>query len=176
MESDMPTNIEFIYKTKHVIDLPDAGYTKAAPALPADKRLYVIYNDSTNRHVYIGTSTDVQKRFKPRIEALREFGFSKAMLDDVVMYIVQIKTNQAPTPPDDKGEIFAYGVIDVERLLVQTYIKQFNVSVRNVVKTEAFTNNTSQKIRWQLVNEGNLIVANAQFGVTWELNVGKSLT
>jgi hypothetical protein len=172
----MATDIEFIYKSQHVIELPDAGFTKAAPALPADKRLYVIYNDSTNRRVYIGTSTDVKARFKPRIEALREFGFSKATLDEVVMYIVQIKTNQASTPPNDKGEIMSYGVIDVERLLVQTYIKIFNVSVRNVVKTEAFKNHTSQKITWQLVNEGNLIVADAVFGETWELKVGKSLS
>lgn len=172
----MPTDIEFIYKAKHKIVLPDEGYTKAAPALPSADRLYVIYNDATNRKVYIGTSKNVQKRFDPRIEALRELGFSQATLDDVVMYIVQIKTNGLPSPPGDKGEIFSNGTIDVERLLVQTYIEIFNVSVRNVVKTEPFKNQTSQKIRWQLVNEGNLIVPDVVFGHTWELNAGRSLT
>lgn len=166
------TDVEFNYKSTHVINF-NGGYVSYYPAIPQDARLYVIYNDSTDRHVYVGTATNVQNRFNPRIEALREFGFSEDQLKKIFIMIVQIKIDGYNKPPDNYGKAGDNPEIDVEHLLVRTYVEKLNVNARNIDKaSKKFKNETGGKLTWSLVNNAGI----QNFGVhNYGLDTGKSL-
>ncbi len=141
--------VEFKYKSAHTIALVD-GFANASPALTSDSRLYVIYNTSTNNHVYVGTADNVKKRFKDRLAACRELGFSGDGLDSILVFVVQILVNDIPAPPHDTG--ISDG-IDVEHLLIRTYTAKLGKSTRNWSKTAQFTNGVGGKLSWSLIND-----------------------
>jgi hypothetical protein len=148
----MATTIKFNYEKAHTVGY-DGGYVTVKPALTTSKRLYVIHNETTNNKVYVGTATDVQDRFKGRIDVCRELGFSPEQMDPISFFVVQIKIDDTPAPPDQYGHSLG---IDVEHLLVRTYMQKIGWSVRNVVKTSTFLNPTGTELKWELVNGANI--------------------
>ncbi|WP_420233170.1 hypothetical protein ACN079_01155 [Pseudomonas sp. ABY48] len=137
-------NITFTYESEHTFQL-NLSIPKAVPAFNASGRLYVIFNQGT---AYIGTSSNIKARFKERLRAIRELGFSQNELDDIRAYAVQIQIDGVNTPPNDAGYS---GTIDVEGLLILTYITQLGYSVRNIEKWQLFVNSTGARINWNLV-------------------------
>ncbi len=152
----MPTVVTFNYEKTHTVGYKD-GYVKAIPALTTSSRLYVIYNATTTHPVYVGTSDDVQNRFGNRIDVCRELGYSQAQMDPISIFVVQIKIDGTPMTP---GQYGVSGGIDVEHLLIRTYLRQVNVNVRNAVKLGIFTNSTGGKLSWNLENNAGI----ANFG------------
>ncbi len=158
----MPT-VNYIYESSHVIAYNN-GAISAYPALPATNRLYVVYNSSTNRAVYVGTSTDVQNRFDARLKACRELGFNAAQLDPVLIFVVRIVVNGVASPPGNSG---VSSGINVEHLLIRTYDVHINCGVRNIDITGQFTNGTGGILTWTLVNQANI----GNFGGPYNFNL-----
>src|SRR5262245_36742703 len=129
----MPIQITFMLVSKHTIMI-QGGESIARTALPHGGRLYVIYNSTTKRHVYVGTATDVQERFKPRIASIREFGFQQAAMRPIRIYVYQVLYNNRPKPPNKHGRCMG---IDVERLMIRLHLKR-NISLRNITKIRPF--------------------------------------
>lgn len=152
----MPTRIDFNYVSVHRVR-NNHGLVEALPALPQDRRLYVIYNNSTNRPFYIGTAANIQDRFEPRFAAMREMGMNQVALDEILIMVVQIQVDGVNTPP----VAGVSGGIDVEHLLIATYIGGLNFNVRNIQKVGTFTNNTGGVLDWHLNN----VVGIPNFGV-----------
>lgn len=164
----MATKITFNYEKTHTIGY-NGGYVKAQPALTSSSRLYVIYNPATTHPVYVGTADDVQDRFGGRIDVCRELGFSQTEMNPILIFVVQIKIDGTPMTP---GQYGISGGIDVEHLLIRTYMTQLNYNVRNVNKVSQFYNGTGSKIEWDLVNSAGI----TNFGVhSYSLNNGHSL-
>ncbi|MEP4821805.1 MAG: hypothetical protein ABJ383_13430 [Balneola sp.] len=149
-------------------------------------RLYVIYNNSTNRKVYIGTTSDVEKRFKNRLRGLREFGFSQSELNAILIMVIKLEkremsnSNFNPSPPSDKGLInvnCSNVKLDVEKLLIATYMNKLGITlVRNTTKTLGFRNDFTQKLIWSLIDEtGRNLFGNGVKEVTYSLNSGELL-
>lgn len=150
-------NIIFDYEATHRLIRNVNGYVTIQPALPNRSRLYVIFNDSTNRTVYVGTAESVQDRFKDRIDAVQHLGFSQSQLDAIFIAVIHITFDGKNTPPHDDGK--AQGV-DVEHLLIRTYITPLGCLVRNTLKTEQFLNKSGQTLTWELKNSAGI----ANFG------------
>ncbi len=164
----MATKVTFNYEKYHTVGY-DSGTVAVKPALTTSARLYVIHNETTNYKVYVGTATDVKDRFKGRIDVCRELGFSQEQMDAISFFVVQIKIDDTPAPPDKYGWS---GGIDVERLLIRTYMQKIGWSVRNSVKTEQFQNGTGGTLQWELVNNAGII----NFGThNYSLTNGSSL-
>ena len=143
----MGTKVEFIKKSEHKLKY-DKGDISIKPALSNDSSLYVIYNNSTDREVYVGTAKEVKDRFKQRTEALREWGFKESQIEKIKIYVIQIKVNGDSSTPGDKG--VTKENVDVEKLLIRTYIEKRNKKVRNVDKTTAFINRVDSRLEWEL--------------------------
>lgn len=137
------TEVTFTYEEEHLIGIKN-GIPKATPALKSSGRLYVIMQSGT---AYIGTSSDLQSRFKPRLDAIRELGFPQKALDGIRVYSVQIKINNIDRQPDDLG----YSLnIDVEGLLIRTYAALLKINVRNFLKWQSFSAPQNEGIDWTL--------------------------
>ncbi len=144
----MPINITFDYVSSHTL-VKAGGIINYAPALPHAGRLYVIRNALAHGHpYYIGTASNVQNRFTPRSDAVRELGFRTAEINNISIAIVQITVNGYFNPPDDHG--ISNGV-DVEHLLIRLYVVN-NEGVRNIVKITPFFNTTGLRINYTFVN------------------------
>ncbi len=144
----MANKVNFNYCSMHTVDNVN-GVVSATPALPGQSRLYVIYNGSTNRPVYVGTASNVQNRFAGRLEVCRELGFSDDQLGPISVMVVQILVNGAPATP---GDIGISAGIDVEALLIRTYLMHLQWNVRNIQKVTPFTNGTGTVLQWTLTN------------------------
>jgi hypothetical protein len=151
----MPTNIDFIYDSTHDVRLDNNGLVNAVPALINQGRLYVIHNPSTQRHYYIGTANDLQARFAERMQICREMGFTNlGQLDQITIFVIRLVINNQAVQPDNQGMAQA---IDVEALLIRTYISRVGVPVRNVHKSnQPFVNTTGQPIHWRLINNAQI--------------------
>lgn len=153
----MPIAVTFTYVTQHRFQNVH-GAVSVTPGLGgASPRLYVIYNDATNRPFYIGTAQNLTARFAPRNEALREVGFDHATVANAIIWSVQIQVDGVNRPPDNAGRSMG---IDVEHLLIRTYISHID-AVRNIQKVAQFTNTSGQRLDWSLVNNAGI----ANFGV-----------
>ncbi len=168
----MTTHVEFDYISTHVITY-GGGYVAYYPSIQKAARLYVIYNESTDRPLYVGTATDAKERFESRIRGLREFGFSDGQLQKIFIMIVQIKIDNKFTPPDNFGMAGDNPAIDVEHLLVRTYTEKINKASRNIDKaSKKFKNETGGKLTWTLTNSTEL----QNFGYhKYHLDAGASL-
>ncbi len=145
----MTITVNFNYESIHRLANTD-GIVSASPAIPRAGRLYVILNNSTARTVYVGTSSDVKARFVSRLQVIREMGFD---VGSPTIFIVQIQINTVYTQPGDDG--IADG-IDVEHLLIRTYVKLLGLNVRNVTKWGVFRNTTTDKLIWSLNNQAGI--------------------
>ena len=123
--------ITYNYEKRHDL-VYEGGYVKVKPALTSGARLYVIQNDSTDYKIYVGTAFNVSDRFDPRTTACRELGFSQIQMDPVWIFVVQILINDKSAPPGDNGVSSGDGyTVDVEQLLIRTYLQELKLSVRN---------------------------------------------
>jgi hypothetical protein len=148
----MPINIDFNYNVTNNIVINN-GLVTANPAINQASRLYVIHNPATNRPIYVGTAANLQDRFDPRLRAMREMGFSQVELNNILVMEVQIQVDGVNRTPGDNG---VAGGVDVEHLLIRTYIQNIGVNVRNIQKTAEFNNNTGQQINWTLNNNAGI--------------------
>jgi hypothetical protein len=137
----MPIAITLILNRASDI-VKQAGVVTAVPALEPTGRLYVIHNPTTSRDAYIGTATDVQQRFVPRLAAIRELGFNNAAIQPITIYSYRVTVNGQARQPDNQGYAGGY---DVEHLLIRLHLRLF-ISVRQFNKIHAFSNNTGQRI------------------------------
>lgn len=135
-------DIEFSYKKIHLIE--NAGYIKYIPSIPNEKGLYVIYNASTERKYYIGTSSTLQERFNTRARSVQELGFNNNEIQGIKIYIVKTKLNGQPKLPGDQGTL--ENGLDVEWLLIRSYIQKGMVYVRNANKINNFVNSTGEHL------------------------------
>jgi hypothetical protein len=161
--------VTFNYCSTHAIRNVN-GLVSAVPALPAQSRLYVIHNATTNRPVYVGTANNVQNRFGCRLEASRELGFGNDELTPITVMVVQILVGGVASTPGDSG---ISSNIDVEALLIRTYLQHLQWNVRNIQKVTPFTNGTGTVLQWSLVNGCGI----ANFGghYTYQLAAGAVL-
>ncbi|MGH1384418.1 hypothetical protein [Kordia sp.] len=148
----MPINIDFNYNFTNSIVIND-GLVTANPAIHQASRLYVIHNPATNRPVYVGTSANLRDRFILRLEIIREMGFSQVELNNIIVMEVQIQIDGVNRTPGEDG---VAGGIDVEHLLIRTYIQNIGLNVRNIQKTAVFNNNTGEQINWTLNNNADI--------------------
>jgi hypothetical protein len=163
-------NLTFDYVSRHTLQYnnPDVS---AIPAIPAVNRLYVIENHLTHRWFYIGTAADVASRFTGRFTACRELGFGQNEVGATQVYIVNVLTNGASTPPGDNGRTWGPPAIDVEHLLIRTYVSGLHQNVRNINKIAPFPNYQGVALNVALVDHAglgfplfNFVVAN---GALW---------
>jgi hypothetical protein len=144
----MPIPILFTYATVHTIQ-KQGGNPSYAPALTQMSRLYVIRNTQANNFpYYVGTADNVQNRFGPRLDAVRQFGFRNTDIGRVSIAVVQIFVNGIARPPHQTG---VAGGIDVEHLLIRLYVSQ-GQNVRNIQKVLPFTNNHGQRLDCTFIN------------------------
>jgi hypothetical protein len=162
------TTVSYSYETRHTVNY-NGGYISIKPALPQKPRLYVIVNTATAYPFYIGTAVDVQDRFDVRVKSIRDMGFSATELGTILIYVVQVKVNGNPSPPDKHG---VSSGIDVEHLLIRTYIANFKVNVRNASKVNQFTNTTSGTLSYDFTDLTGHI---SEFPISYSLGSKKSL-
>jgi hypothetical protein len=147
-------DLRFAYTTTHTLQYNN-GQVTANPAIPPSNGLYVILNNSTNRSVYVGTASNILQRFSQRFQVCVELGLGQNDVASVRIYTIQIYTNQQLTPPGNNGRTTnTYQSIDVEHLLIRTYISGFNRAVRNTGKIGQFFNHQGVTINWSLVDNG----------------------
>jgi hypothetical protein len=148
--------ITYNYEKRHDL-VYQGGLVMVKPALGSGSRLYVIQNDSTDFKIYVGTALHLDDRFDPRVTACRELGFSQIQMDPVWIFAVQVLIDDKPAPPGDKGISSGGGWdIDVEWLLIRTYLQELKLSVRNINKIGPFYNGTGGPILWDLVDNAAL--------------------
>lgn len=165
----MPILINYNYVSIHTINYNN-GNINAVYALPQASRLYVIVNGTTGHPVYIGTADNVQNRFTPRLEAMRELGFNQNALNPIQVLVIQTQVNGVNTTPGNTG---IAGGIDVEHLLIRTYMGHLNLPVRNIQKTAAFQNASGQRIDWTLTNNAGIVNFGGPYA--YHLNNGTQL-
>ena len=85
--------------------------------------------------------------------ALREVGFDQPTVAQALIMVIQIQVNGANATPGNDG---ISGGIDVEHLLIRTYIRHIGVNVRNIQKVGPFQNSTGELLRWSLVNNAGI--------------------
>jgi len=147
----MPIAIIFNYTSVHILQKA-GGNPFYQPALPNSSRLYAIRNTQANNFpFYIGTADNIQNRFVPRVDAVRQFGFRNADIANVSIAIIQIFVNGIASPPHNNG---VSSGIDVEHLLIRLYISQGH-NVRNISKTAVFTNNHGTSLNCTFMNPAN---------------------
>ncbi|MEM9556023.1 MAG: hypothetical protein AAGC60_17335 [Acidobacteriota bacterium] len=137
------------------------GLVSWNPGFPQSSRLYVIYNNDTNRPYYIGTALNLRNRFNPRATVCRELGFPTVnAMNSVSAYRLQMEwrangvgQNWVNATPGDNGVV---GLIDAEHLLIRVYIENENVGVRNIQKVNAFTNTTGNQLNVYFTDVGNI--------------------
>lgn len=156
-------NIEFSYKKIHLIE--NVGYIKYTPSIPREKGLYVIYNASTEKKYYIGTSSDIQKRFDSRARSVQELGFNNNEIQGIKIYIVKTKLNGQSKLPGDQGTL--ENGLDVEWLLIRSYLQKGQVYVRNANKINNFVNATGENlsVSFTTVIDNSLLPAIANFTI-----------
>jgi len=159
--------VNFNYLKQYAL-INNNGLIQTVPALPSSSRLYVIYNNSTNRPYYIGTAVSLKNRFSPRLEVIREMGFDQNCLDEILIFEIQIEVDGKFRTPGDDG---IAGGIDVEHLLIRTYINSLNENVRNIQKVTPFINNTGTLLSWNLLNSAGNIPG---FGGPYNFNLAAS--
>jgi hypothetical protein len=151
----MPT-VTYNYESQHTF-VYQGGLVLPKPALTNGSRLYVIQNDSTTHNIYVGTALHVNDRFGPRATVCRELGFSQIDMDDIKIFVVQISIDGVAATPGDTGVSTAAGYsIDVEWLLIRTYVEELHLSVRNINKLSQFHNGLATRINWNLVDNAGI--------------------
>jgi len=151
-----PINVTFSYVSMHTLQNA-GGLVNANPPIPHADRLYVIYNTSTIRPVYVGSAANGQARFNPRQIASREMGLSQNDLNPIWIFIVQVFLNGVGKHPGNDGIVVGGGhAVDVEHLLIRTYIGHYNWNVRNINKTGMFNNFYNTVLNWTLVNNAGI--------------------
>ena len=124
--------------------------------IPAANRLYVIQNTTTLRGFYIGTAANVSGRFTARFTASRELGFGQNEVGVIQVFTVNVLTNGASTPPGDNGVTWGPPAIDVEHLLIRTYVSGLNQGVRNLNKIAQFPNYLGVALNLSLVDNAGI--------------------
>lgn len=124
--------------------------------------------ENVSKKVYVGTASNVQDRFESRSRAIRELSIPQTHLDNLVVLVVQILTDNKFTPPHSDGKV---GTVDVEHLLTRTYTQHLHYTGNNYSKSGQFTNPLGGNINWSLTNPGNEIIG---FGgpYNYTLNAG----
>jgi hypothetical protein len=147
-------NLTFSYVTTHTLQYNNNQVT-ANPAIPSSNGLYVILNNSTNRWIYVGTASNILQRFNQRFQVCVELGLGQNDVANIRIYTIQIYTNQQLTPPGNNGRTTnTFQSIDVEHLLIRTYMSGFHQAVRNTGKIGQFFNHQGVAISWSLVDNG----------------------
>jgi hypothetical protein len=168
--------VTFTYKSIHDVVLDQSGEVKPSPALPDRARLYAIRNTSNARLFYLGTAVSVKDRFAPRWEVLREMGLDQNALNVMAVWVVHIQINGVNRPPNLYGVSGKPGgvQIDVENLLIRTYVAKFGTAVRNIAKWQNFTNDTGDILNWTIENDVNVNVPD-QYTGAYTLDNGENL-
>jgi len=143
-------NIEYVFKKHHTVYIDNIGHYKIRPALIRSNRLYIIYNQSTARPLYIGIAKNLQNRFKGRLQTMREMGFNQTQLDSIYIIEVQLKLNTKARTPN---YIYERKGLDVEHLLIRTYVELLRIGVRNTEKISNFRNLLLENLSWTITND-----------------------
>jgi hypothetical protein len=99
--------------------------------------MYIIWNTNTNNR-YAGISTDLERRFRSRMDVVTELGFDRDEMDRIVVFWGRAQvgdTEVPPNPPPPPRDVPNYGAplnvvidrqqINLERLLIRYLVKEF---------------------------------------------------
>lgn len=171
----MPTNVHFLMTSNHAIVPGLLGGIRYQPAIPNQARLYVINNNGP----YVGTSTNVQARFNPRLDALWEMGIDQNELNNIGIDILRIEIGGHAAPPDNYGDSFinvwdggqwVLTAVDVEHLMLRILTQVAGVNVRNTQKwNNPFANPFPDRLDWLIRDINNNVIANGS------INAGATL-
>jgi hypothetical protein len=171
----MPTTVRFLQTSSHTIVPALLGGIRYQPAIPNQARLYVIINNDP----YVGTSTNVQGRFDPRLDTLWEMGIDQNELNNIVIEIYRIEIGGHAAPPDNYGDSFinvwtggqwVLTAVDVEQLLLRIFTQVAGVNVRNTQKWNTpFANPFPDRLDWSIWDLAANLVVNGS------INAGQSL-
>src|SRR5262249_46841852 len=157
-------NLRFSYVSQHILQYAN-NLVNANPVLPAANRLYVIQNQQTNRWFYIGTAANVSNRFTARWTACRDMGFGQNEVNGIRVFTIDVFTNNVSTPPGDNGVTWGPPALDVEHLLIRTYMSGLNATVRNLNKTQNFPNYQGVALNVTLVDNAGIGFPTSNFNV-----------
>lgn len=173
--------------------LAGGAFTNAAlPGGLAGAGIYVIVNSHTH-HRYVGISTDLAGRFRPRLATVTELGFSQAQMNRIDVFWGTVTTQQTAPPPaaavpgapvfppviPPVVPVAGYGaplnvvidgqVIQLERLLIRLVLTQLGAggTVSNVLLAYApYVNPTANlmNVRFTWGATANFAGNSVQFG------------
>ncbi len=154
----MATNVHFLTTSSHTVVPGLFGGLRYQPAIPNQPRLYIINNNGP----YVGTSTNVQGRFNPRLDALWEMGIDQNELNNILIEILRIEIGGHAAPPDNYGDSFinvwtggqwVLTAVDVEHLMLRILTQVAGVNVRNTQKwNNPFDNPFPDRLNWFIID------------------------
>ena len=135
-------------------------------ALPHRPRLYVIHNTHLPTQYYIGSTGNLHDRFQPRLAACNEVGLTQNDLTHIHVYTIEIwcrLDGQGPEQPSqgpgNEGRVVWRSLlIDVEHILIRTFLQGFGCQLRNTGKTGPYQHVVAIQgpLCWQLHDQAGI--------------------
>jgi hypothetical protein len=130
--------------------------------LPQEAGLYVIYSNHApnGQQYYIGPTDNLYMRFQPRFAVCHDLGLAPGDLTHIRVYTIEVwicfqgQAQERPNiGPSNEGRVlWRSGMIDVEHLLIRTFMQGFGCQLRNAQKTDPFQHvlPTNAPLLWTL--------------------------